>query len=67
MFRGEGAQVAIVKKDQRIELRNVTMGTDYGSKVQIVSGLDGSEDVVLSPPDSLLQGQRVLVVATGKN
>ena len=67
LFRAEGEQVAIVKKDRSIELRNVTMGTDYGSKVQIVSGLDGSEDVVLNPPDSLLQGQRVLVVAKGKN
>lgn len=67
LFRAEGEQVAIVKKDHRVELRNVRLGTDYGSKVQIVSGLDGSEDVVLNPPDSLLKGQSVLVVAQRKN
>jgi len=67
LFRAEGQQVAVVKNSQVIELRNVTVGTDFGSKVQIVSGLNGSEDVVLNPPDSLLQGQRVQVVAAKKN
>lgn len=65
LFRAEGQQVAIVKNGI-IELRNVTVGTDLGSTVQIVSGLNGSEDIVLNPPDSLLQGQRVQVVAARK-
>jgi RND family efflux transporter MFP subunit len=63
LFRAEGQQVATVKNGQVIELRNVAVGTDFGSTVQIVSGLNGSEDVVLNPPDSLLQGQHVQVVA----
>ncbi len=67
LFRAEGQQVAIVKHDHLIELRNVTVGTDFGSTVQIVSGLNGSEDIVLNPPDSLLQGQRVQVVASRGN
>jgi hypothetical protein len=67
LFRAEGRQVAIVKNRQVIELRNVTVGTDFGSTVQIDSGLDGSEDVVLNPPDSLLQGQRVQVIAAKKS
>jgi RND family efflux transporter MFP subunit len=67
LFRAEGQQVAIVKSGQVVELRNVTVGTDFGSTVQIVSGLDGSEDVVLNPPDSLLQGQRVQVIAAKKS
>jgi hypothetical protein len=58
--------VATVKNGQVIELRNVAVGTDFGSTVQIVSGLNGSEDVVLNPPDSLLQGQHVQVVALKK-
>ena len=67
LFRAEGQQVAVVTKDHRIELRNVMVGTDFGTTLQIVSGLNGSEDVVLNPPDSLLQGQRVQVLAARKN
>jgi len=67
LFRGEGQQVAVVKSDDRIELRNVTVGTDFGPTVQIVAGLTGEERVVLNPPDSLLQGQRVKVVDAKKN
>jgi len=67
LFRSEGQQVAVVSKAGVIELRKVAVGTDFGATVQIVSGLTGSEDVVLNPPDSLLQGQRVQVLAAGKN
>jgi RND family efflux transporter MFP subunit len=67
LFRAEGPQVAIVKNDRFIELRNVTVGTDFGSTVQIVSGLNGTEEVVLNPPDSLLQGQRIQVIASKGN
>jgi RND family efflux transporter MFP subunit len=66
LFRSEGQQVAVVHKD-RIELRKVTVGMDLGSTVQIVAGLNGSEQVVLNPPDSLLQGERVQVLPAGKN
>ena len=67
LFRAEGQQVAVVTKDHLIELKKVTLGTDFGTTVQIVSGLNGSEDVVVNPPDSLLQGQRVQVLAARKN
>ncbi len=67
LFRAEGQQVAVVTSGHLIELRDVTVGTDFGSTVQIVSGLNGSEDIVLNPPDSLLRGQHVQVVAAKGN
>jgi RND family efflux transporter MFP subunit len=60
LFRKEGLQVAIVKNG-KIELVPVKMGRDYGNSVEIVSGLSGSDDVVLSPPDSLASGTLVKI------
>lgn len=67
LFRSEGQQVAVVTRNGVIELRKVVVGTDFGTTVQVVSGLTGSEDVVVNPPDSLLQGQRVQVLPARGN
>jgi multidrug efflux pump subunit AcrA (membrane-fusion protein) len=54
--------VALVN-DRRITLAPVTLGRDFGSNVEIVSGLKGDESVVVNPPDSLTSGQIVRVAA----
>jgi hypothetical protein len=40
----------------------VTPGHDYGDQIEIVSGLTGDESVIVSPPDSIISGQKVQVV-----
>jgi RND family efflux transporter MFP subunit len=62
IFRAEGVRVALVS-DRRITLAPVTLGRDFGSNVEIVSGLKGDEAVVVNPPDSLTSGQIVRVAA----
>jgi len=62
LFRPEGVRVAIVDGDGRARLRPVTLGTDYGQRVGIASGLSGNERVIASPPDSIVDGQPVRVV-----
>jgi RND family efflux transporter MFP subunit len=59
IFRGQGAQVAVLTADNHIALRKVTMGRDFGTEYEIVSGVAVDENVVLNPPDSLLDGQAV--------
>jgi len=58
LFRREGLRVGVVR-DGRVELTPVTIGRDYGSTVEIVSGLRPSDSVVLDPPDSLVSGTEV--------
>jgi hypothetical protein len=53
LFRGEGTQVATVDAQNRIVLKPVTIGRDFGSDIEIVQGLTADDNVVLSPPDSL--------------
>ncbi len=62
LFRSEGLRVAVVTDGQHAELRKVTLGHDYGTEVEVVSGLTGDETVILNPPDSLVSGQAVRIM-----
>jgi RND family efflux transporter MFP subunit len=67
IFRSQGLQLAVVK-DGSVLLTPVTPGHDFGDQIEIVSGLKGDESVIISPPDSIVSGQKVQVVqsaATG--
>jgi multidrug efflux pump subunit AcrA (membrane-fusion protein) len=55
LFRAEGLRVALVR-DSRAQLTPVKIGRDYGSTVEIVSGLQPTDAVVLDPADSLVNG-----------
>src|SRR6266851_5005296 len=60
LFRKEGLQVGVAR-DGKVELVSVKMGRDYGNSVEIVSGLEGSDAVIVSPPDSLISGTQVKI------
>lgn len=61
LFRAEGPQVGIVGPNNKVELRNVTLGRDFGPTVEIVSGVSSNDQVILNPPDSLVSGVTVKV------
>jgi multidrug efflux pump subunit AcrA (membrane-fusion protein) len=60
IFRSDGLRVAIVKNGT-VSLIPISLGRDFGSSVEVVSGLTGSEIVIVNPPDSLTDGQAVTV------
>jgi RND family efflux transporter MFP subunit len=60
IFRSPGAQVAVVENNQA-HLRDVKIGRDFGATLEIVSGLRDTDEVILNPPDSLIDGQTVAV------
>jgi RND family efflux transporter MFP subunit len=63
LFRAEGLRIAAVTADQRTELKPITMGRDYGTEIEVVSGLTGDESVIVNPPDSIVSGEQVRIVA----
>ena len=63
IFRSQGLQVAVVKDGSAV-LTPVTPGHDFGEKIEIVSGLQESNLVIVNPPDSLVSGQKIQVVQT---
>lgn len=63
LFRKEGLRVAAVQ-DGKAKLIPVTPGRDFGNSIEIVSGLQGNESVITSPPDSITTGEKVQVTQT---
>jgi len=61
LFRAQGAQVAVVGPDNKIQLRPINIGKDYGTSLEILGGVAVADQVVINPPDSLEQGQQVNV------
>jgi RND family efflux transporter MFP subunit len=58
IFRKEGLQIALVRND-KAELVPVKIGRDYGSTVEIVSGLQPADAIIVDPSDSLVAGMPV--------
>jgi hypothetical protein len=61
LFRSEGMQVGLVRADHTVELRNVVLGRDFGSTVEILGGVGPTDKVILNPADSLVGGVSVRV------
>jgi RND family efflux transporter MFP subunit len=62
LFRSEGLRIAAVDDDQRAQLKPITLGHDFGTEIEVTSGLTGTESVVINPPDSLVSGEQVRIV-----
>ncbi|MEO8626906.1 MAG: efflux RND transporter periplasmic adaptor subunit [Betaproteobacteria bacterium] len=61
IFRSEGVQVAVVGANQRIVLKQPQLGRDFGTEVEVMSGVDAGDAVVVNPSDSLLPNTEVRV------
>ncbi len=62
LITGEhGNQVATVGPDNKVVLRQVTIGRDFGSSMDIASGIAPNEKIIDNPPDDLAQGDLVKV------
>jgi RND family efflux transporter MFP subunit len=58
LFRSEGLRVVVVR-DGKTVLLPVTLGRDFGESVEVLSGLNQGDLVVVNPSDSILAGQDV--------
>ncbi len=63
LFRAEGLRVGVVK-DGRVQLVAIRIGRDYGSSLEVLSGLQPQDAVILDPPDSLSDGVPVRIHST---
>lgn len=62
IFRSEGTQVATVDKDGKALLKSIKTGRDFGNEIEVVSGLEADDQVIINPPDSLTSGEKVKIV-----
>ncbi|HEX3799398.1 MAG TPA: efflux RND transporter periplasmic adaptor subunit [Verrucomicrobiae bacterium] len=63
LFR-DAMQVGVVGANNKVELRNVGIGRDFGKTVEIVSGITAQDKIIINPVDSLTSGITVRVAET---
>jgi RND family efflux transporter MFP subunit len=59
IFQANGMQVGLVDKNNRVQLHNISVGRDFGTSVEVLSGLQPSDAVITNPSDSLTVGAQV--------
>jgi RND family efflux transporter MFP subunit len=66
LFQAQGPQVGVVNSQSQVELRKVTLGRDFGNRVEILSGISKTDAVIANPPDYLVDGMSVAVQTAGQ-
>jgi hypothetical protein len=67
LFRSTDLQVAVVGADNRVTLKSITTGRDFGTSLEVLTGLGPAEDIIASPSDSLATGALVRVLQPPSN
>jgi RND family efflux transporter MFP subunit len=55
----EGTQIALVQNDHRVHLQTVSVGRDYGDRLEVLTGLHEGDVIVASPGDIVHEGTEV--------
>ncbi len=59
LVRQQGPEAAVVGADSVLHMRQLTIGRDFGSALEVLTGLKPGESIVINPTDELRDGQRV--------
>jgi hypothetical protein len=62
----DGLHVATVDTNNIAHLVHVSAGRDFGTTVEILTGLKPMQSVVANPPDSMIDGEKVRVVTPNR-
>jgi RND family efflux transporter MFP subunit len=63
LFRADGTRIAVVDSGRRVRLAPVKLGTDFGTTVEVLSGLRATDRLIVNPADSLADGDTVTLPA----
>jgi RND family efflux transporter MFP subunit len=66
LFRQEGPQLAVVDSNNKVQLRSITIGKDYGATLEILGGVGADDRIIVNPADSLENGQQVNVAPSNE-
>ncbi len=61
LFRSEGLRAVVIDANHRVRLQALAIGRDYGTSLEVLTGLKPDDWIVLNPPDSIENGQEVHV------
>jgi len=65
--RPEGTMVAVLNSGDQVHFQRVVVGRDFGSNIEVLSGLSAGQRVIANPNDSVQEGVKVhpVLVASG--
>jgi membrane fusion protein, multidrug efflux system len=61
LIGSKGVRVLVVDSSNKIRIKPVTLGRDFGTKSEILGGLDATDRVVQNPTEALHEGMIVSV------
>ena len=59
LFRSEGLSAVVIDPDHRVRLQPLSIGRDFGTSLEVLTGLRPEDLIVLNPPDAIEAGQTV--------
>ena len=62
VFDADGTKVGVIEEN-KFHFRKVELGRDFGTEVEVATGLEGTEQVVTNPGLRLTEGGEVKVAA----
>jgi multidrug efflux pump subunit AcrA (membrane-fusion protein) len=62
VVRTDGPQVAVVQPDNTIHYQRIQLGRDYGDRIEVVSGLEAGQTIVVNPSDAVQEKRKVAPV-----
>jgi len=66
IFRTRGLQIATVGSDNKARMHSIVQGRDFGTFIEVLSGVNADDQVVINPPDSLSDGGTVRIAPPPK-
>ena len=67
LFRAEGPRIAVVDDNGVVHLRKVVIAQDLGQTLEIESGIEPTDKVIVNPSDSIADGDHVQVEQPSNN
>jgi RND family efflux transporter MFP subunit len=64
LFRPTGVTVAVVDNTGKTALKNVTIGRDFGTHVEVTTGLTANDRVIDNPGDAISPGEPVQIASS---
>jgi RND family efflux transporter MFP subunit len=61
LFRAQGLLVATVDSSNHARLHPITQGRDFGREIEVLSGVEPDDTLIVNPPDSISDGMQVRI------
>jgi RND family efflux transporter MFP subunit len=63
VVRPEGTLVAVLGPENVVHFQPITVGRDFGDRIEVLSGLTEGQKVIVNPNDSVQEGVKVHPIA----